>query len=187
MSESRTVAASVVPQPGPRVDFSYSFATPHRLTVARPDSSDKTLLDLEPGKLRMAWTYDDLTGMPIGAFRTPPTLWDVRIIPEVDGHPFASSHWARQEGYLPALVNTYEDVAAVVHLQVSGGTEAAIVRIRMQNTGVAPRRFSLRCDSAAWGENPAWVNPDENAGDCLLAGWNDRADRVLLLAIGADS
>lgn len=42
----------------PKVDFSYAFATPHRVTAGRPDASDRTLLDLQPGSLRMAWTYD---------------------------------------------------------------------------------------------------------------------------------
>ncbi len=34
------------------VNFFYSFATPHRLTVALPDNSNKTLLNLTPGQSR---------------------------------------------------------------------------------------------------------------------------------------
>jgi len=48
----------------PAIDFAYAFSTPHRLTVALPDSGDKTLLDLFPGRLRMAWTYDNATQFP---------------------------------------------------------------------------------------------------------------------------
>ena len=40
----------------PKVDFSYAFATPHRITIGRPDASDRTLLDLQPGSLGMKWT-----------------------------------------------------------------------------------------------------------------------------------
>jgi len=35
----------------PRVDFSYAFVTPHRLTVCLPDSSDKTLVDCQAGSI----------------------------------------------------------------------------------------------------------------------------------------
>ena len=52
-----------------KVDFSYAFAPPHRITVAAPSSSNKTLLDLEPGSLTAHWTYDDLRGLPLGDFR----------------------------------------------------------------------------------------------------------------------
>jgi len=39
------VAQTQTPDQGRmQVDFAYAFATPHRLTVALPDSSDKTLL-----------------------------------------------------------------------------------------------------------------------------------------------
>jgi len=53
------------------------------------------------------------------------------------------------------------------------------------NTSDKPHQFVLRCDSAAWGENPAWVDPARWPGDNLVAGWRERADRVLILGIGA--
>ena len=70
------------------VDFAYSFATPHRVTIGRPENSDRTLLDLQPGNLRMSWTYEDLTTYPIGSFKTPPTAWNVTLTPQIDGEPF---------------------------------------------------------------------------------------------------
>jgi len=45
----------------PQVDFSYAFATPHRIIVGHLDASDRTLLDVQPGSLRMAWTYDSMS------------------------------------------------------------------------------------------------------------------------------
>lgn len=43
------------------VNFFYAFTTPHRMTVALPDSSDKTLLDAEDGKLTVSWTMTTWT------------------------------------------------------------------------------------------------------------------------------
>jgi hypothetical protein len=173
--------------PATRVDFSYAFATPHRITVGRPDSSDRTLLDCQPGSLRMAWTYDDLKSFPLAIFRTPPTLWDVRLTPQVDGRPFAKTRWTRLGGWLPALENVYEDAPGTVRLEVIGGPTAALVRIGLANTGDKPHAFVLRCDSQNWGENPAWLDAARWVGDNLVAGWNDRADRVLILGVGAQS
>jgi hypothetical protein len=171
----------------PHVDFSWSFAPPHRLTLARPDSSDKTLLDLQPGSLRMAWSYDNLTQYPLLAFKTPPVSWSVSLSPEVDGHAFAHSSWRRTAGWIPALVNRYEDPAGQMTIDLIAGESAAIARIKLRNTGSAPARFALRCDSGSWGENPAWVDPTHAVGDNLVAGWNERADRVLVFGIGADA
>ncbi|MCL5998049.1 MAG: hypothetical protein M1546_18660, partial [Chloroflexi bacterium] len=170
-----------------RVDFAYSFATPHRLTVARPNSRDKTLLDAQPGSLRMAWTYDDLNAFPPFAYMTPQTKWELRLTPRIDGHAFARSSWTRAEGDLPVLENTYVDGRGVLQLQVIGAAEAAIARITLANTADRGHRFELLCEKPGnWaGMNPAWVDPVVPA-DMLLAGWMERADRVLVAGFGAD-
>ncbi len=181
---AKTPSADAFPT---KVEYSYAFATPHRITVGLPDKSDRTLLDLQPGSLRMAWTYDDLTRFPLASFRTPRTDWDMRITPQIDGHGFAKSRWTRVEGWLPALENVYEDANCTATIEVAGAKTAAIARITARNTGGAASRFVLRVDSASWGENPAWVDQKRWVGDNLVAGWNERADRVLVMAVGADA
>ncbi|MCJ7739217.1 MAG: hypothetical protein MUQ10_18210 [Anaerolineae bacterium] len=170
-----------------RVDFSYAFATPHRLTVGRPDDSDRTLLDLQAGHLRMSWTYDDLTRFPLATFKTPTTGWEVCLKPQLDGCPFAQSRWARAEGYLPVLENAYADARGTVLLTVAGGMTAAVTLVEVSNTGDRPHRFSLECQvPGGWrGYNPAFVDSEEEP-DHLLAGWGDRADRVVILCLGAN-
>ena len=58
----------------PKVDFSYAFAAPHRITIGRPDASDRTLLDLQPGSLGMKWCYENLSmpNHPPLAYKPPP-------------------------------------------------------------------------------------------------------------------
>jgi hypothetical protein len=170
------------------VDFAYSFAPPHRLTAALPNSADKTLLDCQPGFLRMAWTYEDLSHMPTFAFLTPTTRWELTLTPKIDGQPFAHNTWARIEGFLPALDNTYLDGRGSVKLEVVGASQAAITRITLTNTGDVAHQFSLGIEKpGAWaGMNPAWIDPGEK-GDLLMAGWMDRADRILVLGCGADA
>ena len=173
----------------PKVDFSYAFAAPHRITVGRPDASDRTLLDLQPGSLRMAWSYDNLSmsNYPPLAFRTPSTLWNIKITPQIDGKPLAHSHWARLDGALPALANIYQDAPGSVRLEALSGMTAALVRVEIMNADAKSHQFTLLCDSKWPSENPAWLDATANAGDNLQAGWHDRADRVLILGLGADA
>jgi hypothetical protein len=171
-----------------RVDFAYSFATPHRLTAALPNSRDKTLLDCQPGFMRMSWTYEDLTQMPLFAFMIPTTRWELTFTPMIEGQRFAQSTWTRADGYLPVLENTYQDGRGSVKLEVAGAAQAAITRVTLSNTGDVAHQFRLVIEKpGAWaGMNPAWVDAD-TPGDQLLAGWVDQADRILVLGCGADA
>lgn len=67
------------------VNFFYAFTTPHRMTVALPDSSDKTLLDAEDGKLTVSWTYDNLDFYPYDSMREIKANWRIEIVPQLNG------------------------------------------------------------------------------------------------------
>ncbi len=171
------------------VDFSYAFATPHRITIARPSASEKTLLDLEPGTLTEAWTYEDLRNQPLAIFKTPRTQWRVRLKPLVDAQPFSASTWTRGERYLPMLDNRYERQGVNVRLEAIGGQSAALVRVVASNAGAVPHNLAVECEVVGGGwvaHNPAWMDPGRDP-DALVATQGDRADRVLMLAVGAAS
>lgn len=170
-----------------KVDFSYAFSTPHRMAVALPDSSNKTLLDVFPDSLRMAWTYDNLIEKPLLTFLTPKTEWEVRLKPELDGQPLGPSQWTRAEGWLPVLVNTYGNEKTSMRLEAAGGDTAAMIRIEVANRDDKTHQFRLRCEKPGnfTGINPAWVQPEWDC-DVLLAGWLERTDRILVFAVGGD-
>lgn len=168
------------------VDFSYSFATPHRLTVGLPDSCDRTLLDCQPGYLRLAWSYDDLRTYPLAAFKTPPVNWEVHLKPQVDGAECEDSHWTRLGGWLPALLNTYHSGDVTATLEAVGGESGLAIRVRATNSGTEAHQFILHCQVLTWGESPAWISPDVEPADNMVAAWNERADRVLFFGVGAE-
>jgi hypothetical protein len=176
------------PQPAPaeRVDFGYAFAPPHRITIARPSASEKTLLDLEPGSLTASWSYDDLRQMPLAIFKTPRTSWHVRLRPLRDGKPFAQSSWTRGERFLPMLDNLYQDSSGSVRLEAIGAASGALVRVTVRNADSHPHRFAVQSEvRSGWvAHNPAWIEPGLDP-DALLACQNERADRVLMLGVGA--
>jgi hypothetical protein len=74
-----------------------------------------------------------------------------------------------------------------VLFEVIGGITACLIRITIINRDSADHQYAISCDSGNWGENPAWIDSQWNTGDNIVAGWNDRADRVLILGTGADS
>lgn len=152
----------------------------------RPNSSNRTLLDLQPGSLRMAWSDDDLTRYPFASFKTPPTQWDMRGAPQPDGRPFPKSRWTRLDAFLPAvLVNVYESPLVDVRLEVIGCETAVTVRIEVSNRDTKPHTVQLRCDSANWGADPAWVDHAVERRQPRRRLEQARRARVLVVGIGA--
>ncbi|SDR84740.1 hypothetical protein [Opitutus sp. GAS368] len=184
-------AAGPLPATAPQVDFGYAFGYPHRLTVALPDSGDKTLVDCEPGQVTLAWSYDNLLSFPVGNFFGPATQWKVTLRPEVDGVRLMASTWRRSEGWLPVLTAEFTGPTVRATLEVAGGSRAALVRAEFTNLD-ATHSHTAAIDCAVpgnWrGVNPAGVDPGlpANARDALVAGWMARADRVILAAVGGD-
>ena len=168
-----------------QVNFGYAFAPPHRMTVARPEANEKTLLDVEPALLTLSWSYDDLRRMPLATFKTPRTEWRVKVQPRIDGRAFGQSTWTRGGGFLPLLENEYRDAGGSLRLEAIGGVGAALVKITLRNTDSREHRFALSCEvQGGWvAHNAAWMDTGRDP-DTLLACQSDRPDRVLLFGLG---
>ena len=168
------------------VDFGYAFATPHRLTVSRPNSSDKTLVDAFPDYIRLKWSYENLLSKPLASFTVPDVNWEIQIKPELDGQLFKKSRWHRAEGWLPVVENVYEESAVKAILQVVAGTSAMIVKVALHNQDQQLHQVTIRCiKPSRTASNPAWVQPDWDC-DVLLAAYRERADRMMAFVIGGD-
>lgn len=175
----------------PRVDFSYAFGAPHRVTVAPPDSGDKTLVDCEPGKVTLSWSNRTLMDFPAGNFFGPETEWRLVFQVSIDGRKIEQSTWRRLDGWLPALSADFAHPAVRTAMEVIGTQRAAVMRVEFTNLDkTAAHQASLECAVPGnWrGVMPAFVDPGlaGNASDALVAGWKARADRVLVAALGGD-
>jgi hypothetical protein len=196
LAASASVARAEAPQASsspaaPAVNFAYAVATPHRLTVAPPDSGDKTLVDCEPGRVTLSWSYDNLLSFPVANFVGPTAQWKLILTPEVDGAPLTQSSWRRSEGWLPALASDFAHPSVHTTMEVVGGARAAIVRVEFSNTDPSrAHTAAVQCTVPGnWrGVSPAGVDPglSANARDALVAGWMARADRVIIAGLGAD-
>jgi hypothetical protein len=177
--------------PTPQVDFGYAFGTPHRITVAPPDSGDKTLVDCEPGKVTLSWSYDTLLSFPVANFFGPLTQWKLVFQASIDGQKVVKSSWHRLDDFLPGLSAEFTHPAVRTTLEVIGGTRAAIMRVEFTNLDpLASHRAAMECGVPGnWrGVMPGFVDPGlaANARDALIAGWMARADRVIVAGLGGE-
>jgi len=169
-----------------KVDFSFSFAPPHRMTICRPGDAEKTLLDLEPGKLTLIWSYEKLSDFIPNIWKAPHFDWKIEITPMIDGQLFDSSRWTRAEGGIPSLVNIYESSDARCLIEAIGAVSAALFRVTFENKGKVDQDFCLNCEHiGGWViSNPAWI--DGNNANLLTAMEYERPDRILVFGVGAD-
>ena len=152
------------------------------MTVARPEASEKTLLDLEAGVVTLSWSYDDLRNNPLAIFKTPRTGWHITMRPLLDGKPFLHNTWSRGEEFLPILNSNYFAPAGSVQLEVIGGVTAALTRVKVHNSDSVAHQFSVACEALdGWVmPNPAWIESGKDP-DTLVACQTERPDRVLCL------
>jgi hypothetical protein len=175
------VALSVAGQPKKtQVDFSYSFAEPHRLTVCLPNSSHKTYLDASSSQFQMSWSDHDCTEIPLGAFVTYPTPWRVTFSAKVDSLPLKGLAWHREANWIPAFC--YEWEGDDVHLQarVVATEKGDVVQFEALNKGSKTRKVTIDCNVRGVHINMKWQDADYKYNVVTPIG-GDRGDRILIL------
>ncbi len=168
-----------------KVDFSYSFGLPHRITVALPDSSDKTLVDVYDDHLEYRWTYGNLKSIPLGAFMPLNCNWSANVWTEIDGRKITKPKYHRSEDVLPVLDTSYADADGTIDMELVGAKTAAITKVTVTNNTSSTHTYSVVFSmNGPFGEVPGYIISGEPL-DYMRAGWNERADRVLIYAAGA--
>jgi hypothetical protein len=170
----------------PIVDFSHAFGYPHRMTVTLPDSSDKTIVDVHPDRLGLQWTYGNLRSTPPLAYMPLRADWSATLWAEMDGRRMPLGTYGRAEGFLPVLACEFRDRAAAVRLEIAGGATGMVAHVRLWNTDDRIHRFDLGLTiDTTHAEVPGYIIEGDPL-DYVLAGYAERADRILFLAVGAE-
>ncbi len=176
-----------------KVDFAYAFAAPHRVTAAMPVAPAKSLVDITPETVTVSWIYDDLRRFPPECAMMLPgngLLWNFGLTLNSGEMPLLWREWRRMEGWIPSLAAAGSGGTIRTSLRAVPTPEALVLTIECANTGPLPAAVECECRAACRGGyggwSPHWIDPEVPA-DHLLAGWHDRADRVLLLAGGMDA
>ena len=176
----------------PLIDFSYAFATPHRLCIAKPDSSTKTLLDASPLGLTLTFGYNDLTRGYPGAFK--PVLYEhsatlTAAAASGDGPavPMPGLAWQRLQGWMPGLVYRLEAEGVRLTITAAAGPDADILRLDLTRLepSRAEKRVTLTTTYQGLCFNSRWMDPD-CPYEALMA-HNERSDLVFFCAANRPS
>lgn len=133
-----------------KVDFSYSFAPPNRLTVCQPDSSQKLLCDCGPEGFVAAWSEKAVKDVAIdGLFEPLSANHKIRFQAFCNGEPMQGVSWRRIEDRLPALDYRYASDGCEIRCEVTAGKIGDIIRVTATNTADKPCSvlFKTRCTS----------------------------------------
>lgn len=170
-----------------KVDYSFSFAPRHRITLSRPQASMKTLADIAPESLQLSWSYQSLAEMPVNIWHVPPVSWGLQVTLFLNGEPMTFSSWKRPENRLPGLCLQAERNGVFCNICGMAAESGDVFKIVWQNTGAEPvtAEVSVEHNIGGWViSNPAWI--DGNHPNILLTMQDERADRVLAVGVGAD-
>ena len=168
-----------------KVTFSHAFGTPHRLCVCMPEASKKSLFDCTEEAITLSWSDDDLTTVPLGAWKSPRVEWWFDLRAEADGAPLSGVSWRRMDNRLPVLVYEWENENIAITLTATSCRDADVIEIRAVNRGLNTATAGVYGKMRNLAFNKLWMD-FESPYNVLLPTQGDRSDRMLLLGIGAD-
>lgn len=162
------------------VTFHHAFSVPHRLCVALPDASRKTLLDAETDQVVMSWADGDTRKNPLGAYLMLHTDWTVRFTAEANGKPMRGVHWQRTDQWIPSFYYRWELEGAAVTMEVTATCKGDVIRLSAYNGTGTPVSAGVYAFVAANVVNMKWADFDYDYSICTPI-WGDRGDRMVLM------
>lgn len=174
------IAISVVAQTKKtQVDFSYSFAEPHRLTICLPNSSHKTILDASSNQFQMAWSDHDCTEKPLGALVIYPLQWKVNFTAMVDSIQLKGVSWHRESNWIPAFCYEWEGNDIHIQARIISTEKGDVLLFDASNKGNKTRRITIDGLFCGVNINLKWQNYNYKYNVITpIAG--DRGDRILM-------
>lgn len=169
-----------------KVDFSYAFAPPHRITLSAPSGSVKILTDVSSGSLDFSRSWRDLTESVYNVWQSPAVECRLGVMLFADGEKAVFEKWYRAKGGIPEFV--IEGAAKGVVFRLSGiaGGDGAVIKFQMHAPdGKAHTVMLAAAHKTGWViSNPAWVDgKDPNYLTCMQG---QKADRIIAAVYGAD-
>lgn len=159
------------------IDFDYSFAPPHRLTVCLPDSSVKLLCDAETDSFSLGWSFRSVREVKRdGLFEPLKANERVKFTATVNGGSAAGESWGRDGGILPIMRYTFAKDGVYITARVAAGKTADIIKVTFENRSdkAAGARISGRSTSLF---NRLWIDPADGI-NALIGNINIPPDAV---------
>ena len=168
-----------------KIEFDYSFAPPHRVTLCMPESGKKALYDALEHSVQLSWTDECMENVnPAGIYI--PMNADKKIVftATLDGNPMTGARWSRIDDRIPSLSYLFHNDTGTLLFEAAPYIGGEIIRLTAQNDGAADICISLSAE-ANCAFSLKWVEPD-SPYNCLLGHAGAAPDRMLLFS-GAPS
>lgn len=168
------------------IDFEYTFAEPHTITLSRPSASQKVIAEVAKEGIRFMWAFESQKNDYPLAWTQHPI--DVRLAMNisVDKNAAGFTKWYRHESGAPYMF--VEGNRAGVEYTVSAiATKSGIVvKTLVSNSSEVDREAHIQfAHLNMWViSNKGWIDGIHN--NVLISGNQGRADRLLVVASGAD-
>ena len=168
------------------IQYDYTFAPPHRLTLSRPSASEKLLADINSHGISIAWSFQSL----VNDF---PLSWTNRIKDVtfyygayLDGEELEFTKWYRHESGAPYLFAESEKDGFKMTVSAIACKTGVIIKTESESAGDLKRKLHVQFSHTnGWViSNQGWIDGKNN--HVLLKMNGGRADRVLAVAKGAD-
>jgi hypothetical protein len=170
----------------PRVDFSYAFGTPHRITLSRPSAGEKMLATIREESLELKWTWGDLQDKYPLSWTIMPMDIILDFHLRLDGEDMAFRSWKRAESGAPMLIASGNRNGAGFNLQAMAAAGGVVIKMEVFNREQKPHVFqAVLSHQNGWViSNQGWI--DGVHSDVLMTMNQGRADRLIALGKGAD-
>ena len=169
-----------------KIDYANSFAAPHRITLARPTSGHKTLVDLDTEAISLKWSYDSLIHYYPTSWQAPKINWQAVLKLYIDGQKISFSNWHRIKGGIPSFIIEGEAVGINYCFEGIATEIGDVIKLKVRSLDSKTHNIVFTLESiTGWIiSNPAWVNGENS--NVLLAMMGERADKLLAISVGAD-
>ncbi|HOP10390.1 MAG TPA: hypothetical protein PK629_02760 [Oscillospiraceae bacterium] len=170
-----------------KVDFSYAFAPPHRITLSLPSGSDKILTDISKNSIKFSFSYHSLLNSVYNAYQTPAIERAVEYTVLIDGKKVEFNSWRRAKDGTPAFHAAIDAEGVLVEFYGIAAGEGAVIRIRADSADGKAHALTVIGEAikgSGFIHNPAWVD-GKNANILICLQW-DRSDRIISMFRGAD-
>ena len=170
-----------------KIDFGYSFAEPHFITLSRPSASEKTVCAVDKGGLKFLYTYESLKNKYPLSWKMVPFDVETYLTVSVNGNNSLFDSWHRDESGAPMLIANGANENVNYEANAIAGKRGAIVKITFENSGAkSAKAFVSLHHLSGWViSNKGWI--DEKNYNVLLTMNQGRADRFIAVGFGADS
>lgn len=127
-----------------KIDFGYTFSTPHMITLSRPSASEKMIVGAKKEGLSFSYSYSSLkTAYPLSC---NDILMDVQLFMDfyVDNEVSPLYDWERHESGAPCLIARSETDNVSIIISAIATKSGVVIKTEFHNTAAISKEVKVQ-------------------------------------------